>query len=71
MLRRMAEESRSSQTAKATLGVRELVLEGVLTPGERVPEIGLADRLGRKKMLLLGLGIVLIAVLLTALGRAD
>jgi GntR family transcriptional regulator of vanillate catabolism len=42
----MPEESRSSQTAKATLGVRELVLEGVLGPGERVPEIGLADRLG-------------------------
>ena len=42
----MATESRSSQTAKATLGVRELVLEGVLTPGERVPEIGLAERLG-------------------------
>jgi len=39
-------ESRSSQTAKATLGVRELVLEGELEPGERVPEIGLADRLG-------------------------
>jgi GntR family transcriptional regulator of vanillate catabolism len=38
--------SQSSQTAKATLGVRELVLEGVLGPGERVPEIGLAERLG-------------------------
>ena len=42
----MTTESRSSQTAKATLGVRELVLEGELEPGERVPEIGLADRLG-------------------------
>jgi GntR family transcriptional regulator of vanillate catabolism len=39
-------ESGSSQTAKATLGVRELVLEGVLGPGERVPEVGLAERLG-------------------------
>ena len=38
--------SRSSQTTKATLGVRELVLEGELGPGERVPEIGLAERLG-------------------------
>jgi len=39
-------ESRSSQTSKATLGVRELVLEGELGPGERVPEVGLAERLG-------------------------
>ena len=42
----MTTESRSSQTAKATLGVRELVLEGELGPGERVPEVGLAERLG-------------------------
>jgi GntR family transcriptional regulator, vanillate catabolism transcriptional regulator len=39
-------QSRSSQTAKATLGVRELVLEGELAPGERVPEVALAARLG-------------------------
>ena len=36
----------SSQTTKATLGVRELVFEGELAPGERVPEVGLAERLG-------------------------
>jgi len=42
----MARASRSSQTTKATLGVRELVLEGELSPGERVPEVALAERLG-------------------------
>jgi GntR family transcriptional regulator of vanillate catabolism len=31
---------------KATLGVRELVLDGELAPGERVPEVALAERLG-------------------------
>jgi GntR family transcriptional regulator of vanillate catabolism len=31
---------------KATLGVRELVLEGELAPGDRVPEVALAERLG-------------------------
>jgi GntR family transcriptional regulator of vanillate catabolism len=35
-----------SQMTKATLGVRELVLEGELGPGERVPEVALAERLG-------------------------
>jgi GntR family transcriptional regulator of vanillate catabolism len=35
-----------SQTARATLGVRELVLEGELAPGDRVPEVALAERLG-------------------------
>ncbi len=35
-----------SQTVKATLGLRELVLDGEFSPGERVPEIGLAKRLG-------------------------
>jgi GntR family transcriptional regulator, vanillate catabolism transcriptional regulator len=39
-------ETRASQTTKAKLGIRELVLEGELTPGERVPEIALAERLG-------------------------
>jgi GntR family transcriptional regulator of vanillate catabolism len=39
-------ETRASQTTKAKLGIRELVLEGELGPGERVPEIALADRLG-------------------------
>lgn len=35
-----------SQTVKAQLGLRELVLDGELAPGERVPEIELAKRLG-------------------------
>jgi len=35
-----------SQTARATLGVRELVLEGEHAPGDRVPEVALAERLG-------------------------
>jgi GntR family transcriptional regulator of vanillate catabolism len=36
----------SAQTTKATLGIRELVLEGELGPAERVPEVALAERLG-------------------------
>jgi GntR family transcriptional regulator, vanillate catabolism transcriptional regulator len=40
------QETRRSQTTKATLGIRELVLEGELAPGERVPEVALAERLG-------------------------
>ena len=39
-------ETRASQTTKAKLGIRELVLEGELVPGKRVPEIALAERLG-------------------------
>jgi GntR family transcriptional regulator, vanillate catabolism transcriptional regulator len=39
-------ETKASQTTKAKLGVRELVFEGELAPGERVPEIALAERLG-------------------------
>ena len=35
-----------SQTVKAKLGLRELVLDGAFAPGERVPEIELAKRLG-------------------------
>ena len=35
-----------SQTTKATLGLRELIFAGELAPDERVPELGLADRLG-------------------------
>ena len=35
-----------SQTTKATLGLRELIFAGELAPDERVPEVGLADRLG-------------------------
>ncbi len=35
-----------SQTVKATLGLRELVFDGEFAPGERVPEVDLAARLG-------------------------
>ena len=35
-----------SQTTKATLGLRELIFAGELAPEARVPEIGLAERLG-------------------------
>jgi GntR family transcriptional regulator of vanillate catabolism len=35
-----------SQTSKATLGVRELIFDGELAPGERVAEVALAERLG-------------------------
>jgi GntR family transcriptional regulator of vanillate catabolism len=35
-----------SQTTKATLGLRELVFDGEFAPGERVPELELAERLG-------------------------
>jgi GntR family transcriptional regulator of vanillate catabolism len=36
----------NSQTTKATLGLRELVFDGEFAPGERVPELELAERLG-------------------------
>jgi GntR family transcriptional regulator, vanillate catabolism transcriptional regulator len=36
----------SSQTTKATLGLRELLLNGVFKPGERVPELRLVEELG-------------------------
>jgi GntR family transcriptional regulator of vanillate catabolism len=35
-----------SQTTKATLGLRELVVSGTVAPGERLPEVELAERLG-------------------------
>lgn len=35
-----------SQTTKATLGLRELIFAGELAPEERVPEVGLAERIG-------------------------
>lgn len=35
-----------SQTTKATLGLRELIFAGELAPEQRVPEIGLGERLG-------------------------
>lgn len=38
--------SARTQTTKATLGLRELIFEGAFAPGERVPEIDLAERLG-------------------------
>ncbi|MGZ4373094.1 MAG: GntR family transcriptional regulator [Gaiellaceae bacterium] len=38
--------SAGSQTTKATLGLRELLFEGAIAPGERVPEVDLAERLG-------------------------
>jgi GntR family transcriptional regulator of vanillate catabolism len=37
--------SSRTQTTKATLGLRELIFEGAFAPGERVPEIDLAERL--------------------------
>jgi GntR family transcriptional regulator of vanillate catabolism len=39
-------DTAGSQTTKATLGLRELIFDGELAPGQRVPEIGLAERLG-------------------------
>jgi GntR family transcriptional regulator, vanillate catabolism transcriptional regulator len=48
-LRKMPEreESRSSsQTARATVALRELLVQGVLRPGERIREVPLAARLG-------------------------
>lgn len=36
----------NSQTTKAILGLRELLLEGAFEPGERVPELRLVDELG-------------------------
>jgi GntR family transcriptional regulator of vanillate catabolism len=36
----------NSQTTKATLGLRELLLSGTFKPGERVPELRLVDELG-------------------------
>ena len=36
----------NSQTTKATLGLRELLLSGVFKPGERVPELRLVEQLG-------------------------
>jgi GntR family transcriptional regulator of vanillate catabolism len=35
-----------SQTTKATLGLRELVVSGAIGPGERLAEVELAERLG-------------------------
>lgn len=37
---------RSAQTLRAQLRLRQLVLQGELKPGERIPELSLVDRLG-------------------------
>jgi GntR family transcriptional regulator of vanillate catabolism len=39
-------DAAGSLTTKATLGLRELIFAGELMAGERVPEVGLAERLG-------------------------
>ncbi|MEX3938559.1 GntR family transcriptional regulator [Paraburkholderia sp. BR10937] len=36
----------ASQTVKAQLGLRELILGGELAPGERISELGVVERLG-------------------------
>ncbi|WP_274425739.1 GntR family transcriptional regulator [Chelativorans sp. YIM 93263] len=45
-MKRAADTKRDSQTLKALLGVRDLVLGGDVPPGERLSEASLADRLG-------------------------
>ena len=42
----MSEDSSQSQTLRAVLGLRSLIIEGKLKPGERVSELSLVDRLG-------------------------
>jgi GntR family transcriptional regulator, vanillate catabolism transcriptional regulator len=42
----MATTEATSQTLKAALALRELILEGELQPGERVAEIPLSERIG-------------------------
>lgn len=44
--RRRMSRGNTSQTTKATLGLRELVFGGEFGPGERLPEVDLAERLG-------------------------
>lgn len=39
-------EKGQSQTLKAQLALRELILEGALAPGERIAELAMVDRLG-------------------------
>ena len=46
LLRMPRGDGAQSQTVKAQLGLRELVLDGAFAPGERVPEIELSERLG-------------------------
>lgn len=40
------DDATASQTVRAQLRLRELVLEGELTPGSRIPELTLVERLG-------------------------
>ena len=47
----MEETPRNSQTTRAILQLRELILNGELLPGERVPELGIVDRLGVSRTL--------------------
>ncbi len=42
----MSEGRSSSQSVRALLGVRELILSGELLPGRRISELALVDRLG-------------------------
>jgi GntR family transcriptional regulator of vanillate catabolism len=42
----MARSNAGSQTTRATLGLRELVVSGEFAPGERLSEVELAERLG-------------------------
>src|SRR4051812_6802740 len=43
---RMATTDATSQTLRAALALRELILDGELRPGERVAEIPLSERIG-------------------------
>src|SRR5919198_5633140 len=43
---KMATTDATSQTLRAALALRELILEGELGPGERVAEIPLSERIG-------------------------
>lgn len=45
-MKRAADTKRDSQTLKALLGVRDLVLGGEIPPGERLSEASLAERIG-------------------------
>lgn len=42
----VADSNEASQTVKAQLRLRELIVGGELAPGERVPELALVERLG-------------------------
>lgn len=42
----MDEQPRASQTVRTLLQLRELILNGDLSPGERVSELGIVERLG-------------------------